>query len=122
MLEYNYYNNECCGLKDMSVYEFDNSVKIKEIIKKENITMLVFWTDWCAPFRDFDSVINQIASEFPDVDIYKINLDKWPEFENEFNITSLPATFYYKNSKQLGNHIGVPSAHQLEGIVKKTVV
>ena len=61
--------------------------------------LLDFWASWCAPCRMVVPIIEEIASERPDIKVGKINVDEQPELASEFGIMSIPTLVVMKNGK-----------------------
>ena len=58
-----------------------------------------FWAPWCAPCRMVAPIIEEIASERPDIKVGKINVDEQPELASKFGIMSIPTLVVMKNGK-----------------------
>ena len=54
---------------------------------------------WCAPCRMVAPIIEEIASERPDIKVGKINVDEQPELASKFGIMSIPTLVVMKNGK-----------------------
>ena len=70
-----------------------------EIMDSEKTVLLDFWAPWCAPCRMVVSIIEEIASERPDIKVGKINVDEQPELASKFSIMSIPTLVVMKNGK-----------------------
>jgi len=109
------------------------SVKVKDEISKEKITILSFWASWCVPCINELDAINEVYEnwqETVDVELiaistdnartlkrvrpmingkgwpYKILLDKNQELKRALNISTIPQTIILKNSKIIYIHSG----------------
>ncbi len=90
----------------MKILEITKENINSEIMGNEGVVLLDFWAAWCGPCRMLSPVIEEIASERPDVKIGKINVDSEPELSAEFGITSIPTLFVLKNGKVADKLIG----------------
>ena len=70
-----------------------------EVMDSEKPVLLDFWASWCAPCRMVVPIIEEIASERPDIKVGKINVDEQPELASEFGIMSIPTLVVMKNGK-----------------------
>ena len=57
------------------------------------------WAPWCAPCRMVVPIMEEIASERPDIKVGKINVDEQPELASKFGIMSIPTLVVMKNGK-----------------------
>ena len=70
-----------------------------EVMNSDKPVLLDFWAPWCAPCRMVAPIIEEIASERPDIKVGKINVDEQPELASEFSIMSIPTLVVMKNGK-----------------------
>ena len=75
-----------------------NQESFKEIIK-EKVALVDFYADWCGPCRMLAPIIEEIASERPDIAVAKINVDKEPELAREYGIVSIPTVIIFKDGE-----------------------
>ena len=70
-----------------------------EVMNSDKTVLLDFWAPWCAPCRMVVPIIEEIASERPDIKVGKINVDEQPELTSKFGIMSIPTLVVMKNGK-----------------------
>ena len=70
-----------------------------EVMNSDKPVLLDFWAPWCAPCRMVVPIIEEIASERPDIKVGKINVDEQPELASKFSIMSIPTLVVMKNGK-----------------------
>ena len=70
-----------------------------EVMNSDKPVLLDFGASWCAPCRMVVPIIEEIASERPDIKVGKINVDAQPELASEFGIMSIPTLVVMKNGK-----------------------
>lgn len=71
-------------------------------------TVLVdFWADWCGPCKMISPVVDQIAEEYAQYKVGKINVDEQPELAASFNVTSIPTFAVFKGGKLVKTSVGV---------------
>lgn len=86
-----------------------NELETEElIIPKEGITILDFFAPWCAPCKQMEPVMKDLGKD--DINIIKINTDKLPKIAADYQITSIPAIFIYKDGELKDMAFGVVSA------------
>ena len=91
LTEHRYVSNISCTDKKGKTVNW-NSVKGKYVL-------LDFWAPWCAPCRMVVPIMEEIASERPDIKVGKINVDEQPELASKFGIMSIPTLVVMKNGK-----------------------
>ena len=83
----------------MSAININKNNFQNEILNSEKPVLLDFWAPWCAPCRMVIPIIEEIASERPDIKVGKINVDEQPELASKFGIMSIPTLVVMKNGK-----------------------
>ena len=76
-----------------------NKNNFGEVEGSKKITLLDFYADWCGPCRMVGPVIEEIASEHPEILVGKINVDEEPELASAFSVMSIPTLVVLKNGK-----------------------
>ena len=83
----------------MSAININKNNFQNEIMDSEKTVLLDFWAPWCAPCRMVAPIIEEIASERPDIKVGKNNVDEQPELASKFGIMSIPTLVVMKNGK-----------------------
>ena len=83
----------------MSAININKNNFQNEIMDSEKTVLLDFWAPWCAPCRMVAPIIEEIASERPDIEVGKINVDEQSELASKFGIMSIPTLVVMKNGK-----------------------
>ena len=76
-----------------------NKNNFGEVEGSEKNVLLDFYADWCGPCRMVGPVIEEIASEHPELLVGKINVDEEPELASAFSVMSIPTLVVLKNGK-----------------------
>ena len=107
----------------MSAININKNNFQNEIMDSEKTVLLDFWAPWCAPCRMVAPIIEEIASERPDIKVGKIHVDEQPELASKFGIMSIP-TLISGRSLAISSMIGTTirqGAHQGAQKSKRTV-
>ena len=126
--------------------------EILALPSKSSVVLINFWATWCEPCRVEIPALNKLHSQHPSVNFYGINMDdvenrgaikgflkKFPityqiylregkEFETFAQRLSpdwksgIPATFVYKDGKQVYAKLGQVSEEELEKVLSREAV
>lgn len=62
----------------------------REVLGASGVVVVDFWADWCPPCKMLEPVLEQLAIEYPEVSIVKMDADANPGRTIEFGALSLP--------------------------------
>ena len=66
-----------------------------EVIESERPVLVDFWAPWCGPCRVVAPVLEEIASERPDLRIVKLNVDENQQTAASFQVLSFPTLILF---------------------------
>ena len=89
----------------------------KEILESEKPVLLDFWAPWCGPCRMVVPIVEEIAEEYPEYKIGKVNVDEEPELASQFQVMSIPALFVLQNGQVVAQSLGVKPKVQLQALL-----
>lgn len=94
--------------KMQNVVEITDSDFEAEVINSGGITVVDFWAPWCGPCRKMGPILDEIAEEYKDkIKVVKINTDDNLKSATEYQISSLPSVFIFKNGEAKETMIGL---------------
>ena len=56
-----------------------------------------FWAPWCGPCQMLGPVLEEIADEYDDIVIAKVNVDEEPALAARFKVASIPTVLLFEN-------------------------
>ena len=89
----------------------------REVLKAEGTVLIDFWATWCGPCRMLSPIVDEVASEHPDVKVGKINVDEQPELAQQFGIMSIPTLLVFKNGKKVQESVGLIPKEKVESLI-----
>jgi thioredoxin 1 len=83
-----------------------------EMGKHEELLMVDFWAEWCAPCRAIAPALDELARESAGkVRLAKVNIDEHPALAARYGIRSIPTILFIKSGEVVDQVIGaVPKA------------
>lgn len=85
----------------------------KEVLQSDKKVVLDFWATWCGPCMMLSPILAEIAEEYEDVVIGKVNVDEEPALAARFGIASIPTLMLFKDGKNIDTAIGYRNKDQV---------
>jgi len=85
-----------------------NSVK-----NSDKPVLLDFYADWCGPCRMVSPIVDEIASEYPEYVVGKVNVDEESLLAQAFSVVSIPLLVVLKDGKVAAQSVGVKSKEEI---------
>ena len=79
----------------------------------DGVYLVDFYADWCGPCKMLGSVLESM-----NINIIKVNTDKFPELATKFGVMSIPTVVIYKDKEEKTKFIGFRSKEDIDDIIK----
>lgn len=94
----------------------ENESDYQQIIKKD-LVLVDFYADWCGPCQLMSKELEKIKAKNKNLEIVKINVDKFQNLAMEHGVMSIPTIKIYKSGKEINKIIGYVSSDELESLL-----
>ena len=102
----------------MSIINLTKDSYHNEVMETEKVLVIDFWATWCGPCKMMAPVVEEVAKDYPDVKVCKVNVDEEPELSNAFKIVSIPTIVVIKNGEIIDSVVGYRPKEDIEKIIK----
>ena len=99
-------------------YKFTEQNFNEEVLQADLPVLIDFYADWCGPCKMMAPVVETVASENPDVKVFKVNVDQEPRLADAFSISSIPTIVVIKDREIIGSVVGYQPKTEIEKLLK----
>lgn len=90
-----------------------------QIIAANELVVIDFWAEWCAPCRSFEPIYEQIANNHQNILFAKVNIEEESELAAEFTIRSIPTLMILRQKIMVFCESGLLPAAAVEDLLKQ---
>lgn len=88
----------------------------KEI--SEGTVLVDFYATWCGPCQLLGPVLEEVAQDNTQLNILKIDVDKFPNIARKYGIISIPTLNVFKDGKLIKTNVGYMGKEQIEDLIQ----
>ncbi|NVD71000.1 thioredoxin [Duganella sp. BJB1802] len=88
-----------------------------EVLKAPGLVLVDFWADWCGPCKALAPILADLADEYPEVRIVKVNADENRQVMEQHAVRGLPTLLLFSEGKECGRLLGTQSKTRLAALI-----
>jgi thioredoxin 1 len=93
-----------------------------EAVKNNNMVLVDFGADWCAPCRALAPTIEELAKDYDGkVLVGKLDVDENAKTAESFQVFSIPTLIVFKNGCEVDRLVGLCPKNRIEGLLQKNL-
>ena len=101
---------------------FDYTKEKEWKFKGDKPAIIDFYADWCGPCKMVAPILEELSTERPEVNIYKVDTEVEQELSAVFQIRSIPSMLFIPVEGQPMMQAGALPKNVLEEIIEKELV
>lgn len=91
----------------------------QEVLQAEKPVLVDFWAEWCGPCQMIAPILEQIASEKPEITICKVNVDEEMALAQKFQVAYIPYLLLFKNGEVAETITGMHDKEEIMQMIEK---
>lgn len=99
------------------------SIKVTEStysdFTSDGTVLLDIKTEWCGPCKALSPIIDELANEYTNVRIGKMDADENKSIVQELGVRSIPTILIFKDGQIVERHIGSATKEKLKSLINK---
>ncbi len=91
----------------------------QEVLDRKGLVFVDFYAVWCGPCKMTEPIIEELEKEMKDIHFTKIDVDNDGELASQYNVSSIPSFFVFKDGKVAGQALGAMGKEGFEDLIAK---
>lgn len=92
-----------------------------DVLKAPGLVLVDFWAEWCGPCKALAPILADLADEYPEVRVVKINADENRQAMERHAVRGLPTLLLFSNGEECGRLLGTQSKTRLAALLDETL-
>jgi len=89
-------------------------------VKDNEIVVIDFWAQWCAPCKQYGPIFQQVAEKYPEITFAKLHTEEEVGLSDHFFVQNLPTTVLMKEKTVIFKQPGLLSEEELVDLIEQT--
>lgn len=78
----------------------------RALIGQGALVLLDFWAEWCGPCRSLKPVLAELAGNWPELTILKVDVERETDLADEYDVQSVPSLLLFKDGACVDRRVG----------------
>ncbi|MGV7207868.1 thioredoxin [Oxalobacteraceae bacterium A2-2] len=88
-----------------------------DVLKAPGLVLVDFWAEWCGPCKALSPILADLAGEYPEVRVVKLNADENRQAMEQHAVRGLPTLILFAGGKERTRLTGTQSKTRLAAML-----
>lgn len=98
------------------IIELTDQKFLEEI--KQGKVLVDFYATWCGPCKMMHPVIDEVAKDYPELKIIKVDVDQHEDLAMDYGVMSIPTLILFENGEEKNKNVGFTPKDKLVSWLK----
>jgi thioredoxin 1 len=94
---------------------------LADLLKSPNV-LLQFSAEWCGPCKMLSPIIDDLASQYDNISVVKINVDESSQTAMKYNIRGVPTVLFIKDGEIIDRFSGFKPKPEIEEKINNILI
>ena len=86
----------------------------ERVLKCEKTVLVDFYAEWCGPCKKLGPVLEDFATEHPDIRVVKVNVDENPDLARRYQVRGMPTLLVIQGGRVRTQSIGLVTKAEVQ--------
>jgi thioredoxin 1 len=101
--------------------EIANKEQFNEVVQS-GVVLVDFFAPWCGPCKILTPILNDIAKEYPDAPLVRVNIEKLSNITDEYEVETIPTLLIFDDGNVVNSSKGLRSKEIIVKMLNEVLV
>lgn len=88
-----------------------------DVLKVPGLVLVDFWAEWCGPCKALAPILADLADEYAEVRVVKVNADENRQVMEQLAVRGLPTLLLFSDGQECARLVGTQSKTRLAALL-----